>query len=188
MECRRWEETGLLYSVQELNSKELNDYEEHLKECGECRSELYHYRQEHKLFFTVENLGAMPSPGVDAEIIRVCSDCRKGVVVRAPALFPAFFRKAIIPLALLVIGFVPVGYIAMNVRNAEQLRSASAVNSRSVNLPVAEMTASVATAAVDTKAAADSLKDSLNGNKVNFAKTRGNLNGQGAIPVDLKEK
>jgi anti-sigma factor RsiW len=189
MECRRWEETGLLYSVQELSSKENNDYEEHLKECGECRSELYRYRQEHARFFTVENLGAVPSLKVDAEILRVCSDCRKSVVVKAPALFPAFFRKAFVPVALFIVGFISVGYIMLNVQNAGQAKVASAQHSTSANSAVTQAATIAATAAnMRQQIAADSLKDSLKGNKVNYARTRGNLSGQGAIPVDLKDK
>lgn len=188
MECRKWEETGLLYSVQELNAKENNDYEDHLKECGECRSELYRYRQEHRRFFTLENLCAVPSPKVDAEILRVCSDCRRHVAVKAPALFTSFFRKAFIPVALFIVGFISIGYIMLNVQNAEQARSASAANSKTSNSVVHQSAANAAVVAFANKAAADSLKDSLKGNKVNYAKTRGNLNGQGAIPVDLKNK
>jgi anti-sigma factor RsiW len=177
-----------LYTVQELNSEESNDYEEHLKECGECRSELYRYRQEHGRFFTVENLCAAPSPKVDAEILRVCSNCRKSVAVRAPALFPAFFRKAFVPVALFVVGFISVGYIMLNVQNAGQGRSASVTDSKTSTIAVAQAAPSVAAFAISNQAATDSLKDSIKGNKVNYAKTRGNLSGQGAIPVDLKDK
>lgn len=188
MECRRWEETGLLYSVQELNSNDCNDYEEHLKECGECRSELYRYRQEHGRFFTVENLGAAPSPKVDSEILRVCSDCRRSVVVKAPALFPAFFRKAFVPVALFVVGFISVGYIMVNVQDAGQAKSALVKNSNTSTITVTQMAAAAGAVGSTDQAATDSLNDSLKGNKVNYAKTRGNLSGQGAIPVDLKDK
>ena len=183
MECRRWEETGLLYSVQELNSNDCSDYEEHLKECGDCRSELYRYRQEHGRFFTLDNLGAAPSQKVDAEILRVCSDCRRNVVVKAPALFQGFFRKAFVPVALFVVGFISVGYIMVNVQDAGQAKSAFVKNSGT-----STTVAQAALPAASNPVANDSLNDSLKGDKVNYAKTRGNLSGQGAIPVDLKGK
>jgi hypothetical protein len=186
MECPKWEETGLLYSVQELNSKECCDYEEHLKECGECRSELYRYRQEHERFFTLENLCATPSPDIDTEILRVCSDCRKSVSIKAPALFPAFFRKAFVPVALFVVGFISVGYIMVNVQDAGQARSALVKDAKTSTIAASQT--AVAAVAAANQVVIDSLNDSLAGNKVNYAKTRGNLNGQGAIPVDLKDK
>jgi len=183
MACSKWEETGILFSANELADKESRDYGEHLKECDECRSELNRYREEHRRFFTAENLGAAPSEKVDAEILRLCSDPRKRVA--APSLFPALFRKAFVPVALFVIGFFAVGYVMLNVQNADQMKAASVQKAGGTTV-AATQTVTNAPSVAQNDSLADSLGD--NQNKVNYAKTRGTLSGQEAIPVDLKNK
>ena len=180
MECRKWEELGLLYTAQELDPQGKRYYEEHLKTCEECRKEFDCYRGEHARFFTPEILGAAPSAKIDAEILRVCSDPRPKVRIAAPALFPAFLRKAFVPAMFFIIGFVSVGYIVMNMENARQMPD------RKANVAVERQAAAAPTTVA--QAAADSAKDSLHNPKLNFAKTRGNLNDKGVIPVDLKSK
>jgi hypothetical protein len=179
MECRKWEDVGLLYSAQELGPSEVKEYESHLAVCSECRSELSLYRQEQKRFFTEEILGEAPPAKVSAEILRVCADQRSAkVAVAKMSIFPAFFRKALMPVALFVIGFISVGYIMMNLQNAQSMKTAS--------LKAAAPGADVATQ-VAVQNAADTSKDSLHNPKVNFAQTRGNLNDKGVFPVDLKK-
>jgi len=174
MECRKWEDFGLLYSAQELQEQEKREYEEHLKECEECRKELYYYRREHERFFTTEMLGETPSPKVDAEILRVCADPR--VRMTTSFLFAPLFRKALLPAAVFLIGFVSVGYLMLNMQNAGQIRAMAAKNQ-------------AATVAIKTEKVpkADSLKDSLHGTDVNYARNRGNLNDKGVMTVDLKK-
>jgi hypothetical protein len=176
MECRKWEELGLLYSAQELGVRESRDYEEHCTTCDTCRTELSCYRAEHARFFSPQILGAAPSEKVDAEILRVCSDPRPNVRIAAPSLFPAFLRRAFVPVALFVIGFISVGYIMMNMDNARQMKTA-AVQAQKVEPQVAAAPAT----------AADSAKDSLHNPNLNYARTRGNLNDKGVMPVDLKK-
>jgi anti-sigma factor RsiW len=175
MECRKWEETGLLYSAGELGGQEALDYEAHLRDCEECRKELSCYRSEQERFFTAEVLGETPSAKVDAEILRVCSDPRPKIRISAPALFAAFFRRQVlVPAMLFIVGFISVGYIMMNMENARQMggNTTAAVQPQKAAAPVQ-------TAQAD----ADSLKDSLKG----FASTRGNLNDKGVVTVDLKK-
>jgi len=175
MECRKWVETGLLYTTRELTAQEALDYETHLTACEECRTELDCYRREHERFFTVEVLGEAPSAAIDAEILRVCSDPRPKVRIAAPALFAAFFRRQVlVPAMLFIVGFISVGYIMMNMENARQMAAHQPQKSA-----VQTMTA---------QAEPDSLKDSLAGDSgANFASTRGNLNDKGVITVDLKK-
>lgn len=175
MECRKWEETGLLYTAGELSSQETLEYEAHLTVCEECRKEFDCYRSERERFFTAGVLGEVTSAKVDAEILRVCSDPRPKVRISAPALFAAFFRRQVlVPVMLFIVGFISVGYIMMNMENVRQM----AVRSQPVTPQVQVASVKVA----------DSLKDSLNGDSgVNFARTRGNLNDKGVITVDLKK-
>jgi len=177
MECRKWEELGLLYSAQELDPAEKSGYEKHLEVCAECREELRSYGAEHERFFTPAILGDSPRAEVDAEILLVCSDPRPKV---ASVLFPsAFFRKAFVPALLFIIGFISVGYIMMNMENARQTGGKTTA-------AVQQQTTTAQTVAV--QAVADSVKDSLGSNPdVNFARTRGNLNDKGVITVDLKK-
>jgi hypothetical protein len=176
MECRKWEEAGLLYSAGELSGQETLDFEAHLSMCEECGNELRYYRSEREQFFNVGMLGEVPSASVDAEILRVCSDPRPKVRIAATALFTAFFKRQIlVPAMLFIIGFISVGYIVMNSENARQMSGSTA-------------------AAVGTKVELssvkdiDSLKDSLGADsKANFASTRGNINDNGVITVDLKK-
>ncbi|MGA2508342.1 MAG: zf-HC2 domain-containing protein [Chitinispirillaceae bacterium] len=173
MECRKWEEFGLLYSADELGSTDKQGFEEHLKECEDCRKELFCYRGERERFFTPEILGESPSAKVDAEILRVCSDPRPKIRIATPILLPAFFRKALVPVMLFVIGFISVGYIMMNMENARQTyRTTAAVQQQT--LPAQPRVA---------QKTADSAKET----DVNYARTRGDLNDKGVFTVDLKK-
>jgi anti-sigma factor RsiW len=183
MECCKWEELGLLYSANELDGNNTRDFEEHLKECEECRKELYYYREEKKRFYTQTVLGDAPSANVDAEILRVCSNLRKKATTFT--LMPSFLRKAIVPVALFAVAFISIGYVMLNMENARQLKAAS-LNG---NTRVATQQSSVAalpSAAVNI--GRDSATDSARTPKMNYANSRGNLEGQGVIPVDLKNK
>jgi hypothetical protein len=180
MECRKWEELGLLYSAEELGVQESRDYEEHCTTCDTCRTELSCYRAERARFFSPQILGAAPSAEVDAEILRVCSDPRPKVRIAAPSLFPAFLRRAFVPAALFIIGFISVGYIMMNMENARQMKTA-AVQVQKATVVVEQQVAAV------PANAADSVKDSLHNPNLNYARTRGNLNDKGVMPVDLKK-
>jgi hypothetical protein len=175
MECRKWEETGLLYSAGESGAADALDYEAHLRECEECRKELSCYRSERERFFTAGVLGEAPSAKVDAEILRVCSDPRPRVRIAAPALFAAFFRRQVlVPAMLFIVGFISVGYIMMNMENARQMGG---------NTTAAVQPQKAAEQIQTVQAVPDSLNDSLKG----FASTRGNLNDKGVITVDLKK-
>ena len=173
MDCRKWEELGLLYSSGELNGKEARDYEDHLKECEECGRELSLYRREHERLYTPRVLGESPPAAVDAEILRVCSDPRKQAA--GFTLVPALLRKALVPALLLAIGFVSAGYIMLNMENAGQLKAAAAKEKAAVVASQQQPAPALATA--------DSAGDSAKAAAVNFAKTRGDLSGQGVVPV-----
>ena len=172
MECTKWEQIGLLYCAGELDRRTVPEYEGHLKVCAACRTEVDSYRHNCEHFFSPELLAASPSPEIDAEILRVCSMPMKRA--SGVALFPLFLRKAAVPLVLFMIAFFADGYVKFNAENARQLKAASVVVP--VSAPVAE------------NSGTDSLNDSMSNSKANYARTRGNLNDQGVITVDLKEK
>lgn len=180
MECRKWEESGLLYCAHELGASDVRDYEEHLKECGECRNELHFYRAECAKFFTPQILCESPSPAVDAEILRVCSN-QKAPKIQAAGfgLFTVLFRRAALPAALFIVGFMSVGYVLLNIGNARHLQAVAAQGRNK--------TAGAVEQRVLAQKSADTTKDSIHAPGVNFARTRGNLDNNGVFPVDLKK-
>lgn len=184
MECRRWEEAGLLYTAGELGAGEARDFEAHCAACEECRSELISYRREHERFFTAEILGETPSARIDDEILRVCGDPRPRVRIATPFTFASFFRRqALVPAMLFVLGFISVGYIMMNRENARQIAGGQA---GAAVVAVHQQNSQAAVPVAQT--VSDSVKDSLSGDSgVNFSRTRGNLNDKGVVTVDLKK-
>jgi len=181
MECPKWEELGLLFSADELSPDQAAEYRQHIQSCSWCREESSAYEEEHRRYFTPEILCEAPSAAVDREILRVCSDPRRKVA--GLSFFPAFIRKALVPMALLLMGFVTFGYISFNVYNAKQLKSLAA---RTQVAPAPQAVQPIAHPAVPAVASA---ADSQNQNKpiTNFSGTRGNLNDKGVITVDLKK-
>ena len=182
--CSKWEETGLLYSSGELGELETREYEAHLKMCEECSEELNTYKFEKTSFFTPEILGESPSQAVDKELIRVCSSAKKQFA--KVSVFPIFMKKAAVSMLLLVIGFATVGYIKLNSEQARAMQ-AQLLEREGVSGSTAEQqnsqTPSVALSENDSM-----LYDSLSrDSNTNFSKTRGNLNTQGVVPVDLKD-
>jgi anti-sigma factor RsiW len=184
MECCKWEELGLLYTSDELDRKDAVDFEEHLKECEECRKELYYYRSEKKQFFAIHILGDAPSPEVDAKILHLCSNVRKKGMFFS--FMPAFLRKAAIPVALFALAFISAGYVMLNMDFANQFKSAAIKGP--VPSAVGAQPAQPVVQSAAVQPSSDSTADSLKSLKENYAKSRGNLQGQGVVPVDLINK
>jgi hypothetical protein len=182
MECSKWEEYGLLFVSEELDSGERQSFEKHLAECSVCAGEEKAYRLEKDRFFTQEILCATPSAACDAEILRVCSDGRRKVTGFAS--MPLFIRRGVVSFMLFAIGFIGVGYITLK----------TSVGKRDAAEPVAASEASPAsdqiagTSLTPGNNVADSSSDSSSENGVNFSKTRGNLDLNGVYPVDLQSK
>ena len=181
MECSKWEEYGLLFVSEELDSSERQSFEKHLAECSVCAGEEKTYRLEKERFFTREILCDSPSAACDAEILRVCSDGRRKVTGFAS--MPLFVRRGVLSFMLFAIGFIGVGYITLK----------TGVGKRDAAVPVAsEVSPSseqiAGTSLTPGNNVSDSSSDSSSENGVNFSKTRGNLDLNGVYPVDLQSK
>lgn len=181
MECNKWEEIGLLYTSGELTKKDSESFEAHMKECSDCDLEFSRY-EENKKFFTPEILSEAPSTKVDAEILRVCSKGVKRFTFLGLTNFT--MKKAALSSLFFVIGFVVVGYFAMNNYNTN---SSSSVTANQNNQTTEQN--QTAQNSIDQKAltanssdTTDSLNDTLR--KVS---PRGNLD-KGVITVDLNTK
>lgn len=178
MACSNFEETVLLYCSGELSEKEAKSFEEHMNDCDECRKEYDTYRSEQKRFYTFDVLGEAPSAKVDEELKRVCSDSRKKFT--ATGVLPVFFKRTIYSLTFFVVGFVVVGYFAMNADYTKQDNMDIVLENESIN----SENISKKVTGDSAKEAFDSLADTNN----YYSKNRGNLDLNGVIPVDLKNK
>ncbi len=175
MACSEWEVTGLLYSSKELDVDQAKQFEEHLGICPECKNEYELYQKEREQFFNLQNLQELPSKKVDEEILRVCSSSRKHVT--SFGLFPSFLKKTAFSVTFFVVGFVVVGYFAMNLDNNSKQNIVVEKNDVSQSLQAAK------------EESKDSLiNDSTNDTNLYFSKTRGSLESKGVFPVDLKSK
>ena len=183
MECKRWEENGLLFVSEELDDDERQSFERHLAECSWCAAEEKAYRMDRERFFTEKILGEAPSAACDAEILRVCSDGRRKVTGFAS--MPLFIRRSVVSFMLFAIGFVGVGYITLKGGIGKKAAGVSAVASDSSI--TAEPVAAGASFAPGTDAV-DSTADSSSEKAVNYSKTRGNLDLNGVYPVDLQNR
>ncbi|MDG5815119.1 hypothetical protein QA601_08520 [Chitinispirillales bacterium ANBcel5] len=186
MVCSKWECSGLLYSSGELNEQETKEYEAHLEGCQECRDELATYRKEQKMFYTLDTLGESPSQAVSEEILRVCSSAKKQYT--NVGFFPVFMKKAAVSMLLLMIGFATVGYIKLNHDQAQAMRAQLVGDEETKDSNAVTQSAESATSVVFSENDSGALFDSLNKDtNVNFSRTRGDLNTQGVVPVDLKD-
>jgi len=181
MACSMWEEVGLLYSSDELSEQDKEAFIEHIQKCSECSSEYEWYLHGKKEFFNNDVLCESPSVSCDAEILRVCSDARKKYT--GIASLPMFFRKSVVSVTLFLITFTIAGYIAFQMDTSNGQEVASEETAPDINTPKTDVLAEKDPAVTD-----DSLSDSINGNNTDFPKTKGNLNMNGVVPVELHNK
>jgi anti-sigma factor RsiW len=178
-----WEELGLLFDSGELNDQERRTFGDHLAQCSECRQELDTYNREKATYFNLSVLGESPSAACDAEILRVCSDGRKKVT--SFQLLPSWVRTSVVSLGLFLIGFSVVGYLSFKSDLQSRHQAGPGIAQTTIKAPAS----SVVAESGDIRQKDSSLVDSAEQqNPVNYANTRGNLDGGGVYPVDLQNK
>ena len=106
MECKRWEEEGLLYSSEELNGTEKAEYEVHMASCGFCEQELASYRSLQKLTGSLEE---DTDPEIDRIVMRLCT---KAVRPSAFSALSGWAVKIGVPVMFIVAGFSGGMYLA----------------------------------------------------------------------------
>lgn len=178
MACSMWEEVGLLYSSDELNEQDKKSFAEHMQKCSECSSEYEWYLRSRKEFFNDSILCDAPSASCDAEIMRVCGDGRKKYT--GFSAIPVFFKKSVVSMVLFIATFTIAGYFAFQMDTSKESQMA---NENTMQPPAQQQGSLAENKTADSE---DSLKDSLDNSKVNFSKTRGNLNANGVVPVNDK--
>ncbi|MFP4163455.1 MAG: hypothetical protein ACLFQB_06020 [Chitinispirillaceae bacterium] len=182
MACNKFEESGLLYCSNELDEHDIRRYEEHLEECEECRLEVEAYKRESTSFYAAEVLGEAPSKAVDREILRVCASAKKQHTF---GLLPLFLKKTtVMSLLFFAVGFAAMGYIVFNMERAEDLKASISTSDSNTTI-AAEMKSDSPSVAMTENDSAhfDSLGDTSEG----FADSRGDINADGVITVDLQE-
>ncbi len=175
MACSEWEVTGLLYSSKELDVEQTRLFEEHLKVCSECKEQMELYEFEKTRFFNLANLQELPSKKVDEEILRVCSNPTKQFT--SLGVLPSFLKKFAFSMTFFIVGFIVVGYFAMNIQN--NAKNSVAIEKNESTTPLQ---------AVKTSDQDSLISDSANDTGLYFSKTRGSLDSKGVFPVDLKNK
>jgi hypothetical protein len=165
MECKRWETDGLLFTSGELGDQKVLSYNEHLKDCDYCRSELAFYSEGRDSFFKPEMFELQPSKKSDIALQHIGTMAPK--VVASPLVsFNRFFRKGATVALLLLIGVSAPVYFTM-------------VKNDSVNNHVATIEKNVISNSVD------SLNDSTKIDSIKEFNTPGNLEMNGVVPVEL---
>ena len=138
MGCNYWEEKGLLFTSGELNGEEAKAFNNHLDTCETCRKELQLYRREKESIFKPEVFEESPSPAVDKEIIRVCSQPMKPAVISP--IFSSFVKNTIYALLIFAVGFGGGAYfIAM--KTDSDARNATIVQQQEQTTPQAQVVA-----------------------------------------------
>jgi len=177
MGCTKFEELGLLYVSGELGEAEASAYESHLSECDECKQEVEAYQKERASLYTADVLGESPSPAVDAEILRVCSNPKN---MRPPAAFMPFMaivkKYAPVPLFLMLIMVAVGGYVRYHSMNADNMRASIATDEAPT---VAHDDPSAMPMMPEELVLSDSLNDSNN----IAPRTRGNMDMEGVVTV-----
>lgn len=177
MACTKWQETGLLYTSEELSDKQQRDYESHLGECSECRAELAAYRAEHEVWFTERMLGEEPSEDVSREILRVCSAAKTRTT--GVGLFAGLLARPVLAAMLfLIVGLGSGAYIAYHVDNARNIAAQGATDAPILATDTASHSPDVAAFSSDS-AESDSVADTT---------PFPDGGGTGIVPVDLQSK
>lgn len=185
MECNLWEEKGLLYLAGELAESEQQVFKGHLATCEYCQTELQLYQKEKETLFKPEMFEDEPSPAVDHEIIRVCSQPIKPAV-HMP-LFPAYVKNVIFALLILVVGFGGGAYFA-GLKVASDIKTVEQATDEKDKLAIDKKDSHAASQmVVNQRRDDDSLSDSAESDSAHIFK-RGNLNTQGVVPVDLTDE
>lgn len=112
MECTRWDDEGLLYVSQELDSEASSSFEKHLVSCEFCSAELKTYKNEKSAFFNPAILEEPVSEELDRKITEACSKLPRATV--SSNIFMSFVKRGAFAAVLLIFGFGGGVYVAFN--------------------------------------------------------------------------
>ncbi len=190
MECKEWDNQGLLFANAELNEEGMRLFEAHLEKCELCRKEYDLYEYEKKTFFNPEMFEESPSAAVDKEIIRVCSKPFKPAVFFAFS--QSFFKNAFFAMLFLIIGFGGGVYfsgvkVVTDIRGKDKQIADKTNQQKSIESSSALVSNQHENNEGEPDLKSDSNITDLSDSASQFNKRRGNLSMQGVVPVDLEE-
>jgi len=104
MECKWWDERGLLYEANELDAQQTSEFKKHLDNCVICQNEIRLYSDQKEALFKREFFEQETSEELDRIIIKECSQQIKSRRISF-FMLPLFIKKAIYATVILSIGF-----------------------------------------------------------------------------------
>jgi anti-sigma factor RsiW len=162
----------------ELTDDQRRSFEEHLRECPECRAELEAYTRERETLFAPDILAEEPSETVNAEILRVCGSSRPAPT--GLGLLAGFMLKPVAAVLFLALGMAGGVYVAYQLQTPASAPSGIAAEAPS-HAPVVSDSATEVASESD---AADSLESDSAGTSRPFGD--GGAAAPGVVPVDVQ--
>jgi hypothetical protein len=183
MDCPKWQENGLLYVCGEADTRQSEEFKEHMKVCADCKNEADAYLFDKQHFFQPGLRGESPSEAIDRKIIAACS--QKPVTTLKFSIFSGMWmRKALAPAAFLLIGLIGGAYLTMNYSNNNS--GAALAKSKATSASMAQKGSAEATniQLAKTKAGDSAISDKRDSLKANDAAFPSNQkSGGNIIPV-----
>lgn len=180
MECKHWNEHGLLYMSNELDVETKDAFELHIRECVICKDEVVVYNNLKEKYFVPELLEESPTRETDDEIIRVCSH-NKIRPTYTPFIFSTRLHQVVTSLVLLFIGFGIGSYYISNIK------SSSVVSSINNETPIIK-NSTVENGGVAFKSSEGKNDTTVkNDDSIGVKIQKGNLTGNGIITVNIGE-
>jgi len=188
MECKNWQETGLMYLAGELTSEEASQFLEHTCACDVCKNEVASYEYLQKNVLSSEIFCEAPSEALDAKILAVCS--QKPMITGMNLFGTTWVKRTVYASLFLVFGLGAGVYFAMNYYAPVQTDSQASVAKQAVPASaVPAATTPVTTVAIHKDSLASHLKDSLNQPENQMITRPIDVSSQqGIITVDLKKE
>lgn len=176
MECKIWNEQGLLFTSGELDAKEKVAFEMHSASCTLCASELAEYAAVRSIC-TKDLLEVTPSEKCDKEIVRICSKPKRYTSIFSS--MPVLVRQSLSAIAILIAGFAGGSYFV-----GLQMAAKSDVQKSTVQIAVSKPSYEAVASKTDS---VFKKKDSAY-QKPTLIKGRGDMSQQGVVPVDLTDE
>jgi len=187
MECKNWQETGLMYLSGELTSEEASQFLEHTRVCDVCKHEVASYEYLQKTVLSSEIFCEAPSEAIDAKILAACS--YKPMITGMNLFGTTWVKRTVYASLFLVFGLGAGIYFAMNYYAPVQTDSQTAAAQQAVPVSPVPAAKPATTVALHKDSLASHPKDSLN-QPENQMITRpiDASSQQGIVTVDLKKE
>jgi hypothetical protein len=187
MECKNWQETGLMYLSGELTREEASQFLEHTSVCDVCKQEVGSYEYLQKTVLSSEIFCEAPSEAIDAKILAACS--HKPMITGMNLFGATWVKRTVYASLFLVFGLGAGVYFAMNYYAPVPTNSQASASQQPIPASPVTAAAPATTVAMHKDSLASHLKDSLNQpeNQI-IARPIDASSQQGIVTVDLKKE